>query len=509
MAVAAGLMSTLRRQSAMWDRMMYAYLYKHRLPSQLIILISLIFLILSIRIVADELDCSDYQVPEWQQICESNLSAVYIHENVSENGLNAEVDSWESRPGLHILPPKIYVIDKKIALKNQQWMLPNPTTSLPPGKQNRTIELSTSDQFSIGSDPYFTLIELSDQVSAGGVEIQGEGINDSTPGYKEAGERNIPRMLVYAPNSINVVVAGFVLSGREGIDKLVWNPFHDNYYWSFYGDGTRYLDDKPGFHFLRNHLTTNGALTGVLVSGGHHPPLIQDNAIIVTSSSTDNITTTGARLENGAAEIKHNDIVFSDGSAGSRMRLGIDIDGLSALSIDSNAFFSPANQEINNHDIGCRVSASTKWLNAAENSFSSFIKRWIFEGEDHKGAYVIKGNGYLNSASDEYRFTDAAQFMKYKGHLGSMPIASTELVHGFNNSSLTKKSIVPGPDYGSILQDLIARSGYFEECGPDCINRFDAIGISLLIISGIVSNIFCCGLGGWSLGARRCPCSAR
>lgn len=482
--------------------MKYFLFWKSRFFPLFSVLVYVLLFYPSEQLLADDsVDCSLYKVPEWEDICNSNSATVFVHDNIPEAGLNAEVDSWGSSPGLHIIPPQTYVLDKKIKLRSQQWMLPNPTSSLPPEKVTRTIELSASGNFSIGSDQYFTMIELSNNVSVGGVEIQGTELTDRIAGYQMATEKNYPRVLVYAPDSIEVVVAGFVLVGARGIDELVWNPFHDDFYWDKFSFSWS-PDHTSGMHFLRNHLSVNGSATGFLVSGGHHPPVIQNNSVLLPPTQMDDMKTTGIRVENGASVLEQNDIVYLDESKGSRKRTGIEVDSVEAVVIQANAFYSYGSE--NDRDIGLWVSANSKWLNLGNNSFSPLIRESLFEGAGHGGANVIENNNYLNADNDSYQFSSAARFLDYPGNLGAFPVASANLVNGFSNSSLLVMPDEPDYDRDSPVQDLIVRAGYYKEC-PYCVHVFDAVGLSLTLFIGITANIFCCGLGGWSFGARRSP----
>ncbi|MGI9273922.1 MAG: hypothetical protein ACR2PT_03565 [Endozoicomonas sp.] len=491
--------------------MIFSYWQKTGFPSQFSLVSILAFLILSSPLlIAQTIECSAFQVPEWREMCKSfdlYTAYIYVHDNIPEDGLNAEVDSWgrHYHQELHILPPKKYVLDKKIKLKSSMYILPNPTAPLPSGKTNRTIELSASDNFLIGSDHYFTLVELDHNVSVGGIEIQGEDISSRVAGYKLATENKYPRVLLYAPDSINVLVAGVVLTGAKGIDELVWNPFRDDYYLDSHGESDPPWETHSGLSFLRNNLSVNGSATGLLVTGGYHPPLVQNNSVLISSTHTNGAKTVGIRVEKGAATVKQNDIVFEDDDpAEKEERRGIEIDATEAVDIQSNAFYSCGKER--DWDIGVWASASSKWMNLVNNSFSSLIRKWLFEGEDHKGAEVIANNNYLNFVDDDYWMRNASQPVDYFGNLGTFPVSPVYLAHGFKNTSLLAKpgeNSMPQPVY-----DLISRSGYYTGC-PYYVNPFEAIGFTVFFSIAIGSNIFCCGLGGWSCAARRCPWSAR
>ncbi|MGI9277983.1 MAG: hypothetical protein ACR2PT_24440 [Endozoicomonas sp.] len=487
--------------------MIYSCWQKTVFPFQLSLVSFLALLILSSSLLADSINCEDFEVPEWREICKAHdgyYGRIYVHESIPEDGLNAEVDSWSgSRSGLHIIPPQRYVLDRKIKLNPEQSLLPNPSTPLSSEKANRTIELSASNNFSIGSDRYFTLIELSSRVSAGGVEIQGEDISNSVSGYQSATENKYPRVLLYAPDSIEVVVAGFVLAGAIGIDELIWNPFLDDFFLDKNGD----IGDAPGIRFLRNHLSVNGSATGLLVTGGLHPPLVENNSVLLSSTHTDGAKTVGIRVEKGAATLKQNDIVFQDDNpAEKELRTGIEIDATEAVVIQANAFY--AYEAASDLDRGVWVSSNSKWVSLGNNTFSPLIRKWLFEGAGHKGAHVIENHNYLNVADDSYRFSDATQFLGYPGNLGALPVASAYLVNNFRNSSLFVQQSTLESDSILPVYDLMSRADYFPPC-PYRLNFAEAIGFPVFFVIGISSNILLCGLGCWSCGARRCPWSAR
>ena len=465
---------------------------------------------------AGTVDCESYQVQELADICTASTAPVTVHDHLAATGLNAEVESWGSNPGLHILPPQVYVLDSPVKLKPQQFILPHPTVPLPAGKVLRTMELEASIAFSIGNDAFFSLLQLDSEVSAGGMEIHGSKLTDSVAGFQKAGQKQLPRVLVYAPNSLNVVIAGSVLTGRSGLDHLLWNCFQDDFYWSVYkGENYNRLerDTTPGLRVYRNFLETNGTASGVLVTGGHHPPVIENNVLLVSLAPDEANDSSGVRVEKGAAVLRKNDIVYSGPSTGKRRRIGVDVDAPAALTVVLNAFYAPDSEHCNDKDTGVSIRTDSQWMRVQANCVSPLTRLLQVEESSDKKPSLIESDNYDDPSEGAYRFSGPSSFFAFTDDLGATPLPVGFLVSQFNNSNrsniseLQKPGQVSGDSTLTLIDDLIARAGYCPDC-PWFINRYDAIGIPAFLTFIVVSNAFI-ALGCSSLGARHCPACRR
>ncbi|MGI9274226.1 MAG: hypothetical protein ACR2PT_05120 [Endozoicomonas sp.] len=452
------------------------------------------------------IDCDHFQVLELRDICTANSNPVFVHDNISSTALNQKVDSWGSSPGLHFLPPKVYVLSRSVKLHKGQRILPNPDTPLSEGKQLRTVALEADTNFSIGGDPYFSLLQTASDNAVGGVEIDGSKLNDSIQGYRQAGEKHYPRTLIYAPNSVKVVIAGSVLTGMESLDHLIWNPFLDDFYWDICGD-LRQRDDEPGLRLRRNFLKADGMTSGLLVTGGYHPPVIENNAIFVRTPSEGGNISSGIRIEKGAALFQKNDIVYSGESSSQSRRTAIDVDAPEALSLLLNAFYVMNAEVLTESDRGISVSSHSHWLRVSGNRFPEGGQFLVAEEGGESKPNVIESDNYAMAYRGPYRLSTPLKFFAFTGDLGVTQISAGLLANelgGYNVTALQNADSTSDESIRSNLTGLVDRADYCLDC-PTYTNRYDAIGIPVTIVAFVLTQVCCCGLMCWTCGARHWP----
>ncbi len=452
---------------------------------------------------ADELDCSAFKILEISRICQVSDLPVTRHQSVPDDDLNKLVDSWGTTPGLHVIPPAIYSLFRKIKLNPQQIILPDPESPLPENKALRTIELSASKQFSIFSDNYFTLVETSNRSTAAGIEIHGEHLDETIEGFQLATERGYPKTLIHTPDNIGVTLAGLMLSGDDKLNSLLWSSFQDDVYWRGITDTGRYRAEVTGLRVVRSHFEGNDMANLVIIKGGYQFPELLNNALLLNTS--DNTQSVGLRIEGGAARVNYNDFVLSGQAS------GIEMVTVRAVDSSNNAYYQLNTLSQISQAIVVEA-PSDSWFSYTEASIQSGlgILAATANSSDSNKASVLSSGNLRMPTIQQYSFADPESFFSYTGLLGTVPVSQAYLASHYGVPSgtfLTGADTRSTANFGELttLEDLMARAEYFEDC-PNYINRFDAIGIPFTFITAIALNIGL-GFGCWSCGAGRCPCS--
>lgn len=446
----------------------------------------------------DTINCQDFQLREFRKLCQDTVSKSYIyvvvHDSISGD-LSTLAKAW-SQNTFHIIPPDTYLVSSTVVLDNV-ILLPHPKTNSGSG----TIELKASESFSSSRTP-LSLISLTNEARAGGIEIQGGLLPDS---LFNTSSKNV--FLVDFPSAANSMLTGTILVGRSRLSGLV--HIEDG---NAASTNNAMSNDESGVLISRNFLKLNGAASGIHIeSSSHKSSTVRafNNAFLIDSvasgtSATAIINTRGKTTSGNAADLYLNDFVFVR-SDSNKPRYGIEVERAHGTFLHGNAFYSQSSTPGNN-DIGIfshkYPASDNRWVISSGNAFSPniVIGKSSVQESGKSINFIDSGSVKLVNGSNYPRMTPA-QFFAETGHLGYVPYPVSALLEKNNSTcpSFNQSTLYSRDDYNyqTVLAGLRNNDQACDRC-ETVIEKYGVDATIKLALGGFfILTILASPLSGW------------